>query len=154
MPNTYSQIYLHIVIVVSHRQNHINPSWEVALFKYIRGITEKCGQKLLAINGVPDHVHILLSVDPDCTPSYLMRDIKANSSRWVNENRLVTGQFRWQTGFGAFSVSRFGLSRVRHYIEGQKQHHAKTKFREEYIQLLQENDVAYDERYIFEDTGS
>ena len=149
MTNTYCETYLHVVFAVKHRQALIDQSWEERLYKYISGITSQCGQKLLAINGMPDHIHILLSFGPDCKLSDLMRSIKSSSSKWVNENRLAQGKFQWQTGYGAFSVSTLSIDVVRNYIRGQKQHHSKKTFREEFIQALEDNDIEFDQRYIF-----
>ena len=142
-------MYLHVVFAVAHQESLIEQKWEEALFKYISGIASHCGQKLLAIDGMPDHIHILLSIGPDCKLSDLMRLMKCNSSRWVNENGLAHGKFQWQSGYGAFSVSTGRLDAVRNYIRGQKEHHAKETFHEEYIRVLNENGIGFDERYIF-----
>src|ERR1041384_3467817 len=104
MANTYSQIYLQIVFAVRGRENLIQPEWKNELFKYITGIIKNNKQKLLAINGVSDHVHLLIGFEPNIRPSDLIRDIKANSSRFINEKRLVRGKFYWQEGFGAFLI--------------------------------------------------
>ncbi len=105
----------------------------------------------MIINGVSDHVHILLGIKPDCKLSDLVRDIKANSSKWVNENRLVPGKFEWQTGFGAFSVSTSGINKVIQYIEHQEEHHRKKSLRSEYIEFLNAHEIDFKPEYIFED---
>lgn len=151
MANTYSQIYLHVVFAVAYRHSLIEQSWEEALYKYISGIASHCGQKLLAIDGMPDHIHILLSIGPDCRISDLMRIIKCNSSRWVNETQLARSKFQWQNGYGAFSVSASRRDAVRNYIRGQKEHHAMETFCQEYTRVLNEHEIGFDERYVFKD---
>ena len=105
MANTYTQLYVHLVFTVKGRSNLISTRWKEDLYKYITGIITNEKQKLMIINGMPDHLHLLIGLKPDCNLSDLMRTIKANSSKWINENRFVVGKFQWQTGFGAFSVS-------------------------------------------------
>jgi putative transposase len=143
MANTYSQIYVHVVFAVEGRQNLISPKHNDELQKFITGVVSALNQKLIAINNLPDHVHILIGL------SDLVRDVKANSSRVISEKRWVPGRFRWQEGFGAFSYSRSQLGTVIRYIENQQKHHAKKSFREEYIELLEKFDVDYDKKYIF-----
>ncbi len=153
MASTYTQIYIHTVMVVKGRMNHISPEWKNQLCKYITGIVlhKKC--KVMVINGMHDHLHILLSIGPDRALSDLMRDIKANSSRWINEKRYISGKFEWQTGFGAFSVSKSQVEKVARYIEKQEVHHRKKTFREEYVGFLQAYSVDYKAEFIFEDFG-
>ena len=150
MANTYTQIYLHIVFSVKGRQNLVLKNWQDELHKYICGIVNGKEQKVYAIGGMPDHIHILLSIKPNIAISDLVRDIKANSSKWINEKRLITGLFQWQEGFGAFSYSKSQLDTIIAYINNQEQHHEKKKFRDEYLELLQKFDVEYDEKYLFE----
>jgi REP element-mobilizing transposase RayT len=149
MANTYSQIYIHVVFAVEGRQNLIAPKRNDELQKYITGILSAQRQKLISINNMPDHLHLLLGLRPDACLSDLVRDVKANSSRFINEKRWVAGRFSWQEGFGAFSYSRSQLGAVIRYIENQPEHHAKRSFREEYIGLLERFGVDYDRRYIF-----
>ncbi len=120
MANTYSQIYVQLVFAVSGRQSLIGREWKDELYKYITGIVRNQGQKLLAINGVADHIHILLNIQPNIALSEVVREIKANSSRWINEKRFVRGKFQWQEGFGAFSYSLSQLNEVIRYIEYQE----------------------------------
>lgn len=103
MANTYSQIYIQVVFAVYGRENLIDKSWREELYKYIAGIIRNEGQKLLAINGIADHIHILINLKPNASLSDVVKSIKANSSRWVNEKRFVRGKFQWQEGYGAFS---------------------------------------------------
>ena len=100
MANTYTQLYFHIVFAVRGRQNHISPKWKEELYKYISGVVTNKGQKLMTINGIPNHIHLLIDTKPNCNLSDLIRDIKANSSKWINEKRFINGRFMWQKGFG------------------------------------------------------
>jgi len=149
MANTYTQIYIHVVFAVEGRQNLIKPENNDELQKYITGIVSGQKQKLIAINNMPDHLHLLVGLKPDMTLSDLMRDVKAGSSKYINENRWVAGRFSWQEGFGAFSYSRSQLGTVIRYIENHQKHHAKKSFRDEYIDLLEKFGVDYDRRYVF-----
>ena len=149
MANTYSQIYLHVVFAVEGRQNLIRPEHNDELQKYITGIVSGRKQKLIAINNMPDHVHLLVGLQPDVALSDLVRDIKAGSSGLIKRQRWVAGRFSWQEGFGAFSHSRSQLDTVIRYIQNQQKHHAKKTFRQEYVELLEKFGVDYDPRYIF-----
>lgn len=150
MPNTYSQLYIHVVFAVKRRENLIASDWKTNLFKFMNGIVVNKRDKIMCLNGVSDHVHILLSISPATRISDIVRDIKANSSRWINENKLVRGKFEWQNGFGAFSVSPGRVDRTIDYIKNQENHHKQKSFREEYLRLLKLSGVEFDERYIFE----
>ncbi|MEL1244405.1 IS200/IS605 family transposase [Flavobacterium sp. DGU11] len=149
MPNTYTQIHLQFVFAVKHRYGIIAPHWKQELYLYISGIIEKQGHKLLAINGMPDHVHIFIGMRPNQSVSDLLQDIKRNSSLWINQKGFVNGKFEWQEGYGAFSYSKYQVKAVIDYIENQEIHHKKISFREEYLDFLQKFEVEYDERYIF-----
>jgi REP element-mobilizing transposase RayT len=149
MANTYTQIYVHVVFAVEGRQNLIRPEHNDELQKYITGIVPGQKQKLIAINNMPDHVHILIGLKPDIALSDLMRDIKAGSSKFINEKRWDVGRFEWQEGFGAFSYARSQLDAVIRYIQNQQKHHARKSFQEEYVELLEKFAVNYDRRYIF-----
>ena len=154
MANTYTQIYIHVVFAVEGRQNLIEPMHNDELQKYITGIVAGQKQKLIAINNMPDHVHLLVGLKPDLALSNLVRDIKAGASGFINRKHWVRGRFNWQEGFGAFSYSRSQLDAVVHYIQNQQKHHAKKSFRQEYVELLEKFGVEYDARYIFHsDTG-
>lgn len=148
MANTYTQIHIHAVFVVKRREALIGGVWKDELYKYITGIIQSQGHKLLAINGMPDHLHILFGMRPVQSLSDLMQDVKGSSSKWINENRFLPVRFEWQQGFGAFSYSLSQVSRVITYIQNQETHHRKITFREEYISFLEKFGVAYDERYI------
>ena len=149
MANTYTQIYVQVVFAVEGRQNLIARERKEDLQKYMTGIVSRQGQKLLAIHCMPDHVHILLGLEPNIALSDLVGDIKTGSTNHINEQKWVSGRFHWQTGFGAFSYSRSQLDEVIRYIENQEQHHAKKSFRDEYLEFLQKFNVSYDERYVF-----
>jgi putative transposase len=150
MSNTYSKIYLQVVFSVKGRQNLIQNKWKEELYKYICGIVNAKEQKIYAIGGVGDHIHLLVSIKPNIALSDLVRDIKANSSKWINEKRFVIGKFQWQEGFGAFSYAQSQLDTVIAYINNQEQHHLTKSFKDEYLELLQKFNVEYDDKYLFE----
>lgn len=150
MANTYSQIYIQIVFAVKGRQNFIAKENREELHKFITGIVSKRNQKLLAIFAMPDHVHILVGLKPDISISDLVRDIKAGSSKFINDSKLINGKFNWQEGFGAFSYSKSNLDNVIKYILNQEQHHNKKTFNDEYLDFLQKFDIEYDEKYLFD----
>lgn len=150
MPNTYSQIYIQIVFAVKGRQNLIAKENREELHKYMTGIITNRSQKLLAIFAMPDHVHILVGIKPNISISDLVRDIKAGSSNFINENNWVKGKFNWQEGFGAFSYSRSNLDHVVKYILNQEEHHKKRTFKEEYLDFLEKFEIEYDIKYVFD----
>ncbi|MCB0714025.1 MAG: IS200/IS605 family transposase [Ignavibacteriae bacterium] len=152
MANTYTQIYLHLVFAVYKRENLIPHAAKTRLFRYITGIIQhpKRNHKLHAINGMPDHIHILLGLHPAQGVSDLVRDIKSNSTLFINKEGLVPRRFAWQVGYGAFSYGRSQLSQVIEYICRQEEHHRKRTFREEYEELLNRFDVGYNSEYLFE----
>jgi len=150
MANTYSQIYIHIVFAVKGRSNLISPKWKEEIYKYITGIVSNRTQKLLAINGMPDHVHLLIGLKPDICLSDLIRDVKSGSSKHINDNRFVAGKFEWQKGFGAFSLGHSQLDTIFAYIRNQENHHQKKTFLEEYVQLLDLYQIDYKTDYLFE----
>ena len=149
MANTYTQIYIHYVFAVQNRLSLIQPKWKNDLHKYMTGIVEQQGHKLMQIGGMPDHVHTLVSMNPKQSPSDLMFHIKRSSSLWINENRFVMGKFSWQDGFGAFSYGKSQIPNIVNYIENQEIHHKKRNFMEEYLELLKLFEIEYDERYVF-----
>jgi putative transposase len=150
MPNTYTQLYIQIVFTVKGRQNLISEMHREELQKFITGIVSNRNQKMLAIYAMPDHIHILIGFKPNMSISYLVRDIKAGSSKFINDSKWINGKFNWQEGFGAFSYSKSHLDNVVKYIMNQKEHHNKKSFKEEYLQFLKEFEVDFDERYLFE----
>lgn len=149
MANTYTQIYLHVVFAVSGRICLIEPKRKEELQKYITGIVTARNQKLIAINCMPDHTHILLGLKPDEAPSALIAKIKTGSTNHINEQKWLSCRFSWQEGFGAFSVSHSHLNTVISYIRRQEQHHRRKSFNQEYVEFLERHHVAYDRRYVF-----
>src|SRR5258706_4697945 len=131
MANTYTQIYIQIVFAVEGRQNLIDPKHNDELQKYITGIVTAQKQKLISINNMPDHPHILIGQRPDSALSDLVGDIKSGSTNFINRNRWVRGRFSWQEGFGAFSYSRSQLDAVIRYVTNQRKHHQRVSFRDE-----------------------
>jgi len=150
MANTYSQIYIQIVFAVSGRENLIKSDWEESLYKYMTGIIQNKSQKLLAINGMPDHIHIFIGMKPDCCLSDLVREVKKASNSWINENKLTPVKFYWQEGFESFSYSHSQIDYVVKYIMNQKIHHKKKTFRQEYFKFLKKYEIDYNEKYMFE----
>ena len=150
MPNTYTQIYIQLVFAVKHRQALIQPQFKDELYKYITGIFKNQNQKMLAVNGMPDHIHIFFGMTPDIKLSNLVRDVKSDSSLFINEKKLSKFKFHWQEGYGAFSYSQSQKAEVIKYIMNQEDHHRKKTFREEYVDFLKKFNVEYDEKYLFE----
>lgn len=149
MANTYTQIYIHVVFAVQERASLLKTEWREELFRYIAGILKNQGIKLIAIGGVEDHIHILFALNPKVALSNLIRDIKANSSKFINDKGFVRGKFYWQEGFGAFSYSRSQVDAVAKYVLNQEKHHANKTFKGEFIELLERFDIEYDEQYLF-----
>lgn len=150
MANTYSQIYIQIVFAVAGRENLISAARREELHKYISGIVDRRGQKMLSIFCMPDHAHILVGMRPSISVSDLTRDIKAGSSNFINDKRWVRGHFNWQEGFGAFSYSRSQIDSVCKYILNQEEHHKRKSFKREYIGFLKKFEVEYDDDYLFD----
>lgn len=150
MANTYSQIYVHIVFTVQGRLNLISKQHREELQKIMTGIISKRNQKLISIFAMPDHVHILVGMKPSMAVSDLVRDIKSGSSQHINKNRWVKGKFSWQEGHGSFSHSRSQISQVANYISNQEEHHKKKTFKEEYLEILDNLDIEYNEKYLFD----
>lgn len=151
MPNTYTQMYVHVIFAVKRRESLISPKFKENLYAYITGITKNKDQKVLAINGMPDHIHMLIGFKPDCNLSELIRDIKANSSKWINQNDFLKNKFEWQSGFGAFTIGHSKIATVANYITNQENHHHKKTFREEYIDFLNAYKIQFKPEYIFEE---
>ena len=136
---------------VQNRISLINPEWKTELYKYIIGIVQNNGHKLISINGVPNHLHIAVGYTPHQLIPDLLQDIKGYSSKWINKRKFVDGKFTWQESYGAFSFSHSQIDQVIEYINSQEQHHKKRTFREEYLQLLKKYDIPFDEKYILVD---
>lgn len=149
MANTFTQLYIHYVFAVQNRLSLIQDKWKTELYKYMNGIIKQQGHKPFSINGMPDHVHALVSMCPKQAPSDLLYNLKRSSSIWINENKLVVGKFSWQEGFGAFSYGKSQILSIVKYIENQENHHKKQTFYEEYLEFLKLFEIEYDERYVF-----
>ena len=150
MANTYSKVYIQVVFAVKGRQNLIRAEIREDLQKYITGIITNREQKLLSIFCMPDHTHLLIGLKPSISISNLVRDIKAGSSKFINDKNLIKGKFSWQEGFGVFSYSRSQIDTVIKYIQNQEKHHNKKSFKEEYLEFLKKFEIEYDEKYLFE----
>lgn len=149
MANTYTQIHIQVVFAVQNRQGLIQYHWKDELYKYITSIIQNHQHKVLQINGMQDHIHILIGMRPSQSLSDLMKQVKQDSSKWINNKGVINGKFSWQAGYGAFSYSKIELPRVIKYIQNQDEHHKKMTFQEEYIKLLKIHQVEYEEQYIF-----
>ena len=150
MAGTFSQIYIQIVFAVKGRESFISNNWKTDLHKYIAGIIKGKKQKPIIVNGMPDHIHAFVGLRPAMALSDLVRDIKNNSSNFINDNKLVKGKFSWQEGYGAFSYSHSHIGNVYDYILNQERHHKKKTFRDEYHEFLKKFEVEFDEKYLFE----
>ncbi|SDH25458.1 REP element-mobilizing transposase RayT [Flavobacterium omnivorum] len=151
MANTYTQIHIHFVFAVKFRDAIIQSKWKEDLYKYMSGIIQNNNHKLLAINGMPDHIHILIGLRPAQSISDLMKEVKQSSSKWINQNKLSNGHFEWQEGYGAFSYSKSQIGQVINYIQNQELHHEKKTFTQEYRDFLVKFEVEYDEKFIFKE---
>lgn len=150
MANTYTQLYIHLVFAVKNRKALIKKEWKNDLEKYITGIIQNHKHKLLAIGGMPDHIHIFIGYNVNQLIPDLVENIKTSSNAWIKENRLSNFKFEWQRGYGAFSHSRSQLDTVVNYILTQEEHHKKKAFREEYLETLRELAIEYKDEYVFE----
>ncbi len=151
MANTYTQLHIQLVFAVRFRDGVIQKDWKDDLYKYMTSIIQNNKHKLLIVNGMPDHVHILMGLRTHQSIADLVREVKAHSSKWINEQKFIGTRFEWQEGYGAFSYAKKDIKYVIDYIENQEQHHQKRSFREEYLELLKVHEIDYDERYIFLD---
>jgi len=150
MPGTFTQIYIHVIFAVKGRQNLLQKPWREEVFKYIAGIIKNKNQKPIIVNGVSDHVHLLIGLKPIMCLSDLIRDVKNNTTNFINEQKYIRGKFSWQEGYGAFSYSHSQLYNIYNYILNQEAHHRVKSFKEEYLNLLKEFEIKYEEKYLFE----
>lgn len=150
MANTYTQINIHAVFSVKGRENFLLDGFRPRLFEYLSGILRKTGQFPLAVNGYKDHVHLFFELQPTKPLSDIMEVVKANSSKWINDENFVPGKFHWQKGFGGFSYSRSQRHDVIQYIMNQEKHHQQKTFRKEYLLLLEKFEMEYNPEYLFE----
>ena len=149
MANTYTQIHIQSVFTIQNRSCVLRKEWKNELYKYITGIVQNHGHKVLAINGMPDHIHVFFGMRPTQSLSDLMQDIKGDSSKWINKKGFLKGHFSWQEGYGGFSYSKSHIDHVINYIRDQEIHHRRKSFIEEHLEFLVKFEVPYDERYIF-----
>ncbi len=150
MAGTYSQIYIQVVFAVKGRRNLLMDSWRQDVFKYMSGIIEAKKQKPIIINGVKDHVHLFIGIVPSGSLSDIVRDVKNNSTNFINSQNYLPERFSWQEGFGAFSYGRSQIDRVYQYILNQEKHHRNQSFKIEYLNLLRKFGVDYNEKYLFD----
>ena len=150
MANTFTQIYIQIVFSTYQRQNMIRNEIKDDIYKYITGIVQNKHHKLIVINGMSDHIHIFIGMKPNESISDLVRDIKKDSSKFINSNGWIRGKFQWQEGFGAFSYGHSQINDVIQYIQNQETHHKKLTFKEEYVNFLEKFNVEYDKQYVFD----
>ncbi|MBK7094599.1 MAG: IS200/IS605 family transposase [Saprospiraceae bacterium] len=150
MAGTFSQIYIQYVFTVKGRENLLQKEWKEKVFKYIAGIIKGKNQKSIIVNGVSDHVHVFVGLKPSMKISDLVRDIKNNSSNFINEQNWIDGHFSWQDGYGAFSYSHKQIENVYKYVLNQETHHQKQTFRDEYLELLRKFEIGYDEKFLFD----
>ena len=149
MANTFTQLHIQFVFAVQNRISLIQPVWEEEMNKYITGIVTNHKHKMLAINGIPDHTHLFVGLNPTQSISSLMQVVKGESSEWINKKGFVKGKFQWQEGYGAFSYGKSQVNQVYKYIMNQKEHHKKRTFLDEYREILKKFDLPFDEKYIF-----
>jgi REP element-mobilizing transposase RayT len=150
MANTYSQIMIHAVFAVKYRENFITKHWRDNLHRYISGIITNQGAKSLAVGGWKDHVHILFGMPVTTSIADFIGVIKANSSKWINEQHFLKTKFNWQSGYGAFSYAKSQRDTVIKYIINQEEHHKTKSFKEEYLKMLNDFEITYDDKYLFE----
>jgi len=150
MAGTFSQIYIQVVFAVNGRTNLLQKLWRDEVFKYMSGIIKGKNQKPIIVNGVTNHVHLFVGLKPSMSLSDLIRDVKNNSSNFINEQKFVCGKFSWQEGFGSFSYSHSQIDQVYQYILNQEEHHHKRTFKEEYLDFLKKFEIEYNEKYLFE----
>lgn len=150
MAGTFSQIYIQYVFAVKGRENLLHKPWRDEVFKYMAGIIKGKNQKPIIINGVADHVHVFVGLKPAMSISDLVRDIKNNSSNFINEQKFLKGKFSWQEGYGAFSYAHSQIDNVYQYIANQEEHHRKKTFKEEYLDFLKKFEIEHKEKYLFD----
>jgi len=147
---TYTQIYIHFIFAVKFRESVIYPKIQDQLFRFMSGSITSMGHKALAVNGMPDHIHVLVGLNPVMAISELAKELKRSSSNFINQNNWMPGKFQWQTGYGGFSYSRSQIDSVIKYIKNQKLHHKRKTFREEYQEILQKFNIDYNPDFIFQ----
>lgn len=150
MPDTYSQLYVHIIFAVKNREAFIQATWKDEIYKYITGIVQNKGNKMLAINGTSNHIHLFVGIKPNCSISDLVREIKKSSTHFIQEKKFTSFKFQWQEGYGAFTYGHSQISNVIEYINNQEQHHKKKTFKDEYIAFLNAFNITFKDEYLFD----
>ena len=150
MENCFIQAHVHAIFAVKYRLAVLEESWEDELQKYITGIVQNNGHKMLAINNEYDHIHIFFGLNPNQSISKLMQFVKAGSSGWINQRQFTKRKFHWQDGYGAFSVSKWEIDSVVKFIMNQKEYHKTVSFPDEYHKILTDYGVDFDVRYTFQ----
>jgi len=150
MAGTFTQLYIQVVFAVKGRENLIDKKWKQDLHKYMAGIINRKDQKSIIVNGMADHIHLLIGLRPSMAISDLVRDIKNNSCNFINDKKFVKGKFSWQEGYGAFSYSHSQLNNVYQYILNQEEHHKKKSFKQEYLEFLDEFGIEHNDKYLFD----
>ena len=151
MANSYHQIYLQTVFAVKYRNAVLDKPWRPKLQGVIGNLINETGCKTIIVNGVEDHMHCLLGLRPAVSVSELMKTVKAKSSKYINDHSLTTNRFEWQEGYGVFSYRQRDVDQIYKYIQNQEAHHAKQSFKDEYLDLLKEFEIGYDEQYVFQE---
>lgn len=149
-PGTFTQLYIHLVFAVKNREMLLSKNYRARIFEYMSGIISSHKHKSIIVNGVSDHVHILIGLNPSISVSDTVNSIKRGSSLFINSNKLFPGKFTWQEGYGAFTCNRSGLDKLYKYIENQEDHHKKKLFRHEYQEFLEKNEIEFDKRFLFD----
>ncbi len=149
MPQSFISMNCHVIFSTKNREPLLTPEVATRLYEYIGGTACETGNRLLAAGGMPDHVHLVVSLGKQEAVADTVRDIKSNASRWIHETFAKLRGFVWQTGYGAFSVSLSNVDDVKRYIANQQEHHRVRTFKEEFIAFLKRHNIEYDERYIW-----
>ena len=150
MASSFSNILLHYIFAPKKRENRLQDHFRDDLHRYIHGILNKTKSKQLAIGSVTDHLHLFLSLHPTESPANLIKLVKGNSSRFINERKFCNEKFEWQEGYGVFSHSASDKEKVIYYVEHQKEHHSKQPFRAEFLNILHKTGIVYNEAYLFD----
>jgi len=151
MPSTHSNLLVHMIFSTKNRLKLIADDWRPELFSYMGGAVHEHKASLLEAGGIEDHVHLLVRIHPSFAIADTVRLIKANSSRWINEERKIKGKFEWQKGYGVFSISQSGRDALSQYIRNQREHHTKQTFEDEYFRTLELHGVEYNPEYVFDE---
>jgi putative transposase len=149
-PGTFTQIYVQLVFAVQNRDAVLTKNIRPRVFEYMSGIITSMKHKSIIVNGTTNHVHILMGLNPSISVSDTVHDIKRSSSLFINKNKLCLGRFSWQEGYGGFSYSRSQISDIYNYIENQESQHQRKSFHEEYIDYLNENEMIFDQQFLFD----